>query len=197
MSFFTFDQGSAVSADSKGSIETGVYNVTIDTVSSRVASTGTIGVDYSFILDDGRKAIVYGSWIRKPNGDTLMDGDKLNALMGLVGATTLTEYDKTIEVKDGKKVVRAMKELDGKKIKVALFKEYDMYNGEEKTGLKIHSFFSTNGLSYSEIVSKAKEPKKLAYVEANLKDGYTKRYKEMQAIGSTTSGNNETAESLL
>lgn len=196
MSFFTFDQGSAISADATGSIETGVYDVTIDTVSAREASTGTIGVDYSFVLEDGRKAIVYGSWIRKKSGETLIDGDKLNALMGLVGAKTLTEYNKEIEVKDGKKMVRAMKELDGQKIKVALFKEHDVYNGEERTNLKIHSFFSTKGFSYSEIVSGAKEPKKLKYVEANLKDSYTKRYKEMQAIGSTVD-TNEPAESLL
>lgn len=196
MSFFSFDEKSALATDSSAPITAGVYDATIDTVSTRTASTGTQGVDYSFTLSDGRKAIVYGSWIRKSTGETLLDGDKLNSLMGILGVKTLTEYDKTIEVKDGKKVVRALKELDGKKIKVALFNELDVYNGEERKNMKVHSFFNEKGFSYSEIVANAAEPKKIDYVRNNIKDTASKRAKNAEMFGASTI-DDSSADSLL
>lgn len=196
MSFFSFNEKSALATDSNAPITAGVYDATIDTVSTRTAATGTQGVDYSFILSDGRKAIVYGSWIRKATGETLLDGDKLNSLMGILGVKTLTEHDKTIEVKDGKKVVRALKELDGKKVKVALFNEQDIYNGEERKNLKIHSFFNEKGFSYSEIVANATEPKKINYVRNNIKDTTSKRAQKAEMFGADVA-EESSAESLL
>ena len=196
MSFFEFNEKSALAVDSRSPITAGVYEATIDTVSTRVASTGTKGLDYSFTLKDGRKAIVYGSWIQNSKGEMLLDGDKLNSLMGILGVKSLTEYDKTIDVKDGKKIVKALKEFDGKSIMVALFNETDVYQGEERQNLKIHSFFNKDGFSYSEIVAKATEAKKIAYVREKIKDTQSKRAKQAEAFGGNDA-TEESADSLL
>ncbi len=179
--FFSFDSASAKEAEGFTPITTGVYDATIDTVSTRVAGTGTQGLDWSFKLDNGSKAIVYGTWIRKADGTTLIDGNKLNALMGILDVKGLTTYSKTIEVKGGTKMVDALKELDGKKIKVALQIEHDTYNGEDRQNLKIHTFFSPEGHTYAEMVSGATETKKLDYLSANLKDSESKQFKAAKA----------------
>lgn len=195
MSFFEFNEASAKTADAKGSIETGVYKATIDTVSSTVASTGTKGMDFSFTLEDGRKAIIYGVWYEKPDGTKLFNYDIINSLLGIVGAKSLTPYDKTIEVKDGKKIVQAFKELDGKKIQVALQVEKDIYNGEERDRLGIYGFFAESGHSYSELAV-GSEAKKIEYVKKNLKDRYSKEWKKFNAEIESFSEDDD-SESLL
>ena len=182
-SFFSFDSESAQSSDGFTPISTGIYDATINTVSTKVASTGTMGLDWSFDLSDGRKAIVYGTWIRKADGTTLIDGNKLNALMGILGVKDLTTYQKTITVRDGSKVVDALKELDGKKIKVALQIEHDTYNGEDRENLKIHTFFSPEGFTFSEMLSKQTETKKMDYLAEHLKDSESKQFKMAKAGG--------------
>jgi len=195
MSFFTFDEGAAKSADSKGSIDTGVYKAKIDTASLTVASTGTKGIDFSFELEDGRKALVYGMYYEKADGSKLMDNDKINSLLGILGIKSLSTYQKTIDVKDGKKIVEAIKELDQKQIMVALNVEHDIYNGEERNKLRIYGFFNKDGFSYSELVAKVDEPKKIEYVRKNLKDTFSKAFKAYNAEGESFAA--PTGSSLL
>ena len=196
MSFFEFNESAAKQADAKGGIETGVYDATINTVSSTVASTGTKGMDFSFDLEDGRKAIVYGVWYEKPDGTKLFNYDIINSLLGIVKAKNLTPYDKTIETKDGKKIVQAFKELDSKKVKVALQIEKDVYNGEERDRLNIYGFFAESGHSFSEL-SVGSEPKKIEYVKKNLKDKFSKEWKKFNAEVESFANDSDSSESLL
>jgi predicted hydrocarbon binding protein len=130
-------------------------------------------------------------WIQKADGTNLFGMNIVQGLMGIAGAKTLTEYDKEIETKDGKKVVKAFKELDNVKAKVAVQKVYDYYNGEVKEKNEIKVFFSTDGKTYAETVS-GKEAKQIEYYSTKLKDSYTKEYKKAQADGDLNAeGNTE------
>lgn len=181
MSFYQFNEEGANAASApQGAIETGVYKATINTASKTIASTGTTGLDWSFDLEDGRKAIVYGFWIFKADGTRIFNADTLDACMGVTGVKSLTEYQKTITVKDGTKTVTALKELDGKEVYVALQNQLDIYNGDVTKKLQIKGFFSKDGKTYSEMV-KGSEPKQMAYLQKNLKDSETKAYKAFMA----------------
>ncbi len=183
MSFFNYNENSAKSADGFEKLGTGIYDAVIETASTKVAGTGTTGVDFAFEIN-GNKVMVYGLWIARANGETLSGGNKLNALMGLLGVKDLTEVDKTITKHDGSTMkVSALKELDGKKVKVALQNEKSWYNGKETNNLKVHTFFNDDGLTFSEVMSGAKEGKKLEYLTSNLKDQITQDYKAATADG--------------
>jgi len=109
-------------------LPTGVYDVELLTVSKQVAKTGTIGFDFSFRVEGAKYPnSIYGLWVKKADGTDLFGMNIVQGLMGLIGAKSLTEYGKEIDVKDGKKVVKAFKEFDNVKCKVVIQKVYDFY----------------------------------------------------------------------
>jgi len=176
-------------------LDTGVYDVTILTASKQVAGTGTIGIDWSLQVEGSKYPnMVYGLWIQKADGTNLFGMNVVQGLMGIVGAKTLTEYDKEIEVKDGKKVVKAFKELDGAKVKVAVQKVYDYYNGKVTEKNEIKAFFSTDGKTYAETVAN-KEAKQIVYYSTKLQDDYTDAYKKAQADGDLNAEEDTKADS--
>ena len=176
-------------------LDTNVYDVTILTASKQVASTKTIGIDWSLQVEGSKYPnLIYGLWIQKADGTNLFGMNIVQGLMGIVGAKTLTEYDKEIEVKDGKKVVKAFKELDGAKVKVAVQKVYDYYNGKVTEKNEIKAFFSVNGKTYAETVAN-KEAKQIVYYSTKLQDGYTDAYKKAQADGDLNAEEDTKADS--
>jgi hypothetical protein len=101
--------------------------------------------------------------------------------MGLLGIRELTPYEKTIEVKDGTKTVTAYKELDGKKVKMAVQKVLDVYNGEVREKNELKAFFDYDtGKSYAELKS-GSPAKQIAWYEESLKDKETDAYKKYMA----------------
>jgi hypothetical protein len=97
--------------------------------------------------------------------------------MGLLGIKELTPYQKTIEIKDGTKIVTALKELDGKKVKIAIQKVLDFFSDDITEKNEIKAFFDADtGKTYSELKSNS-EAKQIKYYE-NLKDKETDAYKK-------------------
>ncbi len=183
MNKYEFNENDAMSAgESTGSkvLDTGVYTVKILTASKVIASTGTEGFDWS-IKAEGSKYpnMVYGMWTYKANGDKIFNADIVQSLMGLIGANKLTEYEKTIEVKGGKKTVTAYRELDNVDCQVAIQKSLDIYNGEVTEKNKIKAFFNLDGQTYAESVKKA-EAKQIEYYKNTMKDEETSAYKKFE-----------------
>ena len=185
---FEFNEEAALAAgDSTNSgskvLDTGVYDVVINTVSKEVASTGTVGMTWNFSVEGSKYPnVVYGFWVQKANGDKIFNMDTLQGLMGIIGAKGLTEYNKTIEVKDGQKTVVAYKELDGVKCKIAIQKEFGYYNGEVTEKNAIKAFFNEDGKTYAEAV-RGSEAKQVIYYGEKLKDKEDKDYKAYIADG--------------
>jgi hypothetical protein len=103
--------------------------------------------------------------------------------MGLLGIKELTPYEKTIEVKGGNKIVTAYKELDGKRVKAAIQKVIDWYNGEAREKNEIKAFFDIDtGKTYSELKS-GSDAKQVKWYQGNLKDKETEAYKKAKADG--------------
>ena len=74
-------------------------------------------------------------------------------------------------------------ELQGKKIRVALQRELDWYNNALSERNVFHSFYTEEGKTLSEIVSK-KDANAIDKVATRLSDKITKRYKQANAGGS-------------
>jgi len=182
---FTFDETAALAAggESTGSkvLDTGVYDAVIETASKTIASTGTEGIDWSINIDGAKYPNkIYGMWVKKANGDKIFNMDIVQGLMGIIGAKQLTEYQKEIEVKDGKKTVTAYKELDGVPVKIAIQKILDVYNGEVREKNEIKAFFNEEGKTYAEAV-RGSDAKQIKYYKEKLQDKETPEYKKFMA----------------
>lgn len=195
---FKFEESAALAANTGNSgskvLDSGCYPMTIDTVSETIASTGTKGFDFSFLVDGSKWSNkVYGVWHTKSNGDDIkMNSSVIQNLMGLT-EKKITMYDKTIEVKDGTKVVKAVKEFDGFKGYVAIVKVLDFYNGEVREKNEIRAFMNEDKKTYAETV-KNSDAKQFAYYTANLKDTKTEAYKKAEANGEIRSQSNTETE---
>jgi len=181
--FYTFNEEAASNADSSDQVvlDTGVYKVKIVTASSTVASTGAKGIDWCVQLP-GKKYpnMIYNMWVIKANGDRIFNMDIVDSLMGLLKIKKLTIFDKTIDTKNGKKVVKAFKELDGKECLVAIQKEFDFYGDKVKEKNNIKAFFGLDEKTYAE--NKGKKPaKQIKYYREKMNDNYTSSYKKQQA----------------
>jgi hypothetical protein len=192
--FIEFNESAATETQGNAGskvLDTGVYDVTILTASKTVAKTGTVGIDWSLQVDGHKYPnMVYGFWVQKADGTPIFNMNTVQSLMGIVGAKGLTEYDKEIDVKDGKKTVKAFKELDNVKCKVVIQKVYDYYNGEVTEKNEIKAFLTTDGKTFAESKSNS-EAKQLAYYQTKLKDSYTKEYKKAEVDGELNKGTAE------
>jgi len=177
---FKFNESSAMNeGGTTGSkvLDTGVYDVTIVTASKVIASTGTVGIDWSLQVEGAKYPnMVYGLWVQKANGDTIFGMDILQSLMGIVGVKQLTEFQKAIDVKGGTKKVTAFKELEGVKVKVAVQKVFDVYNDKVSEKNDIKAFFDKDGRTYSERIKNV-EPKQIKYYQEKMVDAETPAYK--------------------
>ncbi len=182
---FEFNEEAALAAGGtetgKKVLDTGTYSITINTAAKAVASTGTEGIDWNFTVDGGKYPnMVYGMWVKKANGDKIFNMDIVMGLMGIIGAKSLTEYPKEIEIKDGTKKVTAYKELDGVKCQVAVQKILDVYNGEVREKNEIKVFFNEEGKTYAE-ATRGSEAKQMTYYSTKLTDKETTEYKKFMA----------------
>ncbi len=199
MGKYSFDE-TAATATSGGSggkkvLDTGVYDIVINTASQTIASTGTEGIDWNFTVDGAQYPnIVYGMWTYKANGDKIFNADIVQGLMGVLGAKELTPYQKEIEVKGGTKKVTVYRELDGAVCKVAVQKVLDVYNGEVTEKNEIKSFFNKDGQTYAEQVKKG-EAKQMTYYSTKLTDKETPQYKAHSM--ETETEDDSSSESLL
>ena len=185
--FYDFDETAATTEGGSGGskiLETGVYDVTLVTVSETVASTGTTGMDWNIMVPGSKYGnMVYGMWTVKSDGNPIaFNMQKVQALMGLVGAKKLTTFQKSIEVQGGTKMVTAYKEFDGVKVQVAVQKILDVYNGEVREKNEIAAFFGTDGKTYAEH-AKGSPAKQKEYYTTKFQDKQTEAYKKFMADG--------------
>ena len=175
-------------------LDTGIYDVKIVTASKDVASTGAIGINWQVHVEGAKYPnMVYGMWVARADGSRLFSMDIVNGLQGIAGAKKLTEYQKEVEIKDGKKKVTAFKELDNIKCKVAIVKKFDWYQGAETEKNEIKRFFTESGHTFAESKLGGKT-KQLNYMEANMKDTYTDEWKKAKADGEMDGNNGDAAE---
>ena len=163
-------------------LDTGVYDVVIKTASKSIASTGTVGIDWSLQVGNSKYPnMVYGTWMFKKDGTPIaMNYNPLQGLMGLNGINGLAEFQKEIEIKGGTKMVTAFKELEGLVAKVAIVKVLDVYNGEVTEKNEIRGWMDPKTDQTFTEKTAGKDAKQIKYY-SKMQDSETDKYKKRMA----------------
>lgn len=167
-------------------IESGVYDVTIDYASIEKSKKGNNTVSLSLMTTDGRYIKVWGMCIDKQwtSGSENFDYPKWMQLALVNGMKTGEQAPFKLTLKDGTtKELTVFKELHGKKFTIAVQRAFGFYNGEETEKNLIHS-------SYKLGDEQAKK------VGERIKDKFDKQWKAAQG-NSSIEVEEDTGESLL
>ena len=193
MAEFVFDlnQETALEAEKSGGsygvLETGIYDITIKHAAINTTKNGNNVVDISIETDTGHETTLWGLCIDPTwaSGAENYDYKKWQSLAAIAGMKSGERKPFKLELSNGTvKELVVFTELHGKKIKVALQKELDVYNGEVKERNVFHSFYNEDGKTLSEIVSK-KDATAIDKIASRLSDKITKRYKQANSGGAS------------
>ena len=202
---FIFEDDIAVEAGQEqggtwGTLETGVYGVTINFASLDKTSKGNNTLALSITTDSGHETTIYSAFgtIDKTwaSGSENFSYKDFMAFMGVLGVKSITPTPYALKKDDGTliKNLSVVKELHGVKCKLAIQKELDIYNGEVKERNLIHSSYNAKGQNYLEAKSNS-EADKIVKVAERLNDKESKRYK--QSLTQASPAEEESTESLL
>ena len=194
---FNFDEELAETAEttggSFGTLDTGIYGVTVNFASLDVTSKGNNTLALDITTDDGHTTTIWSAFgtIDKTwsSGSENFSYKDFQSFMAVAGAKSITPTPYALKKDDGTliKNLSVIKELHGIKLKLAIQKELDMYNGEVKERNLIHSSYNAKGQTYLEAKSKA-DAEKIDKVAARLKDKVSKQYKASMAEAESAFG---------
>jgi hypothetical protein len=184
---FIFEEDLVESAEtaqggSFGVLDTGIYDVTINFASLDKTAGGNNTLALDITTSTGHRTTIWSSfgtidkaWV---SGKENFGYKDFQSFMAAVGAKSITPVPYALKKDDGTliKQLSVVKELHEKKMKLAIQKEYDVYNGQVKEKNVIHSSYNAKGQTYLE--AKSNEPAdKINKVLERLKDKESKAYK--------------------
>ena len=183
---FVFDDEIAEEAEqtggSFGTLDTGIYNITINHASLDKTQKGNNTLSLSITTDTGHETTLWGVFgtIDKlwASGSENYGYKDFQSLMAACGAKTITPTPFDLKKDDGTliKQLSVVKELHGVKCVLAIQKQLDVYNGEVRESNIIHSSYNSKGQTYLESKTNS-EAVKVDKVAERLKDKETKAYK--------------------
>ena len=187
---FTFEDDIAVEAEntggSFGTLETGIYDVTINFGALDKTSKGNNTLALDITTADGHQTTIWSAFgtIDKmwASGSENYGYKDFQGFMAACGVKTITPTPFALKKDDGTliKNLSVVKELHGAKCRLAIQKVLDVYNGEVKEKNEIHSSYNAKGQTYLEAKS-GTPAEKITKVAERLKDKETKQYKQSLA----------------
>ncbi len=204
---FVFDNELAAEAETEGQggtfgvLETGIYKVTINFASLDKTSKGNNTLSLDITTDTGHKTTLWSSFgcIDKTwsSGSENFGYKDFMSFMGACNVKSITPTPYSLKKEDGTliKELSVVKELQGKTCTLAIQKELDIYNGNEKERNLIHSSYNAKGQTMLE-AKEGSEAVKITKVGERLKDKESKAYKASKA-GLNQVEEEESGESLL
>jgi len=183
---FNFDEELVEEAEatggSFGTMNTGIYKVTVNHAALDKTSKGNNTIALDVTTEDGHRTTIWSAFgtIDKTwaSGSENFGYKDFQAFMSACGAKTITPTPFTLKKDDGTviKELSVVKELHGAKCTLAIQKELDIYNGQEKERNLIHSSYNAKGQTYLEAKS-GSPAEKVDKVAARLKIKYLKHTK--------------------
>ncbi len=188
---FNFNEDEVIEAESGGEgswgvLDTGIYEVTINFASLDKTAKGNNTVALDITTADGHQTTIWSAFgtIDKAwaSGTENYGYKDWQAFMVANGAKTITPTPYTLKKEDGTviKELSVIKELHGSKCVLAIQKELDIYNGQEKERNLVHSSYNAKGQTYLEAKGNLPAEKK-DKVAARLQDKKSKAYKAQGA----------------
>jgi len=184
---FDFSEDEVIEAESfsgggYGVLDTGIYEVTINHAALDKTAKGNNTISLGITTSDGHETTIYSAFgtidATWASGTENYGYKDFQAFMSSCGAKTITPTPYTLKKDDGTviKELSVVKELHGKKCVLAIQKELDVYNGQEKERNLIHSSYDEKGRTYLEAKGNLPAEKK-DKVAARLQDKLSKAYK--------------------
>lgn len=203
---FNFEEDAVVEAEatggSFGTLDTGIYKVTINFGSLDKTSKGNNTLALDITTDSGHQTTIWSAFgtIDKTwsSGSENFNYAQFQAFMAAIGAKSITPTEYALKKEDGTliKNLSVMKECHGKTLTLAIQKEFDIYNGEVKEKNVIHSCYNDKGQTYLE-AKNGDEASKINKVGERLKDKESKAYKQRATQDEAPFEEEEESESLL
>lgn len=194
------EEAEVVEGGSFGTLDTGVYDVTINFASLDKTSNGNNTLSLDIKTSTGHRTTIWSAFgtIDKAwaSGKENFSYKDFQAFMVACGAKTITPTPYQLKKEDGTliKELSVVKELHGVRCQLAIQKELDVYNGNVKERNVIHSSYNKNGQTYLESKTDS-DAEKIYKVEGRLKDRETKAYKTRESMSPSVEEDFE--ESLL
>ena len=176
-----------------GTLDSGVYDVEIVTATLGKTDKGNNKLDLAIKCANGHTTTIYQAfvldqkWASGSDNFGYKDWMAFAVVAGLNSVTTfqkpLLKDDGTPVLKNGSPVIlNAVKELEGKKLKLAIVKSLDAYNNEVTEKNEIFASFTPAGLNANEKTNSlpASALEKLTH---RLADKKSKNYKAFMADG--------------
>jgi hypothetical protein len=188
-----------------GTLDSGVYDVEIVTATLGKTKSKNNKLDLAIKCADGHTTTIYQAFVLDEKWATgsenfgYKDWMAFAVVSGLKSVTPfkkpLLKDDGTPVLKDGVPVVlNAVKELEGKKLKLAIVKSLDVYNGEIKESNEVFASFTEAGLNANEKTN-GLEPVALEKLASRIADKKSKAYKKFIADGGS-SDDSDTEEEI-
>ena len=165
-------------------VVTGVHPVTITDVFLTETTKGNNTVDFTFETESGGKGVIFGMCIdpKWKSGTENFDHPVWSEFALISGMKTGDTYEAKRKM-NGKEVsATAFKEVAGKKLNLAIYEEFDFYNGKETVKLKLAQTFTPSGKSLVEAKGKL-DAAEMESAKEKLKPFYTKAHKKGVAGG--------------
>ena len=202
---FVFDEEVATEAEGTGGgfgiLETGVYEVTINHASLDKTAKGNNTVSLGITTKDGHETTLWNAFgtIDKTwaSGAENFSYKDFQAFMAACGAKSITPVPFDLKKEDGTliKQLSVVKELHGVKCTLAIQKELDVYNGQDKERNLVHSSYNAKGQTYLEAKSNA-PAEKIGKVAERLKDKESKAFKASKVGGAFVMDEEDTGSLL-
>jgi len=150
---YTLDADAAKEADSGGNriTESGAYLGMFTKAKHIVASTGALGIEFSFKSNEGQEANYLTIYTKNKEGKNIYGYKQLMAIMTCLGVRSLTPTDSNImeydfeHKKDVAKNVVLYPDLMNKPIGLVLQKElYTKSDGNDGERMGLYSFYNSN-----------------------------------------------------
>lgn len=177
---FALNAEAARKADAPARIvQSGAYVGTFTRAELVTSDSGTQGVEFDFVGDDGSRAGYLTLWTTNSEGQELRGMKVLHALMACLQLRSMDSAQGTVKVWDskvGQEVQRAaelLPALMGKRVGVVLQREEYWPNngGDKKSRMVLFTVFQAGtNLMAKEILDRIAKPEALAKLVATLKD---------------------------
>ena len=179
-----------------GTLDSGVYDVEIVTATLGKTDKGNNKLDLAIKCANGHTTTIYQAFVldqKWASGSDNFGYKDWMAFAVVAGLTSVTTFQKPLLKDDGTPVLKngtpvvlnAVKELEGKKLKLAIVKSLDAYKGEVTEKNEIFASFTQAGLNANEKTNSL-PASALEKLTPRLADKKSKNYKAFIADGGTT-----------
>ena len=181
---FKLDLDAAKSAQKGGKMATGVYPVVIETAFIDKSKAGDPMLSLQIRSEDGEVGFLNNMGINKTwsGGSDNFSYERIMEFIACAGATALSGQECKRKMGEGEVSAICVPELVGRKLRVAVYQKFSVYNAVEKEEIVLQQSFLENGKTLAE-QDAGKDAVAIIKTADRLKPFYDKSHEAWVAAG--------------